>query len=226
MSVEECFTFERDGLRLGEQARAAAFRFFGKAVLDDEPKDLVEGTARRFAAGALVAAEVANRAIDEIRPDFLTAHHGVYVPQGVLTQVARQRGVKVVVWGSSYRNATVIYSHDDTYHHTLISEPPSLWEDRPLSDDESDRLLATWASGAAARATGNGSPPTPPSGRTSRRRRRSSTSWSWTRPCRRSGCSQTSCGTRSSTTPGMRSRTCSTGCGRRSTTSSSGPTAS
>lgn len=141
-SLEECFTFESEGLRLGEQVRASVLRFFGKADLSDEPETLVVATARRYAAGAMVAAAVAERTLAALEPDVLTAHHGVYVPQGVLGQVARRAGVRVVNWGPSYRDRTFIFSHDDTYHMTFLSEPTALWEDRALSEAEEESLLA------------------------------------------------------------------------------------
>ena len=138
--VDACFTFEKDGLALGEQARANTIRFFGKADLSSEPEQLVAATARRYAAGAIVAAAVAARALDRFEPEILVAHHGVYVPQGVLGEVARQLGVRVVNWGTSYRDRTVIFSHGDTYHRTLLQEPAELWN-VPLDDAQEAELL-------------------------------------------------------------------------------------
>jgi hypothetical protein len=140
-SVERCFSFEDDGLRLGEQTRASTMRFFGKALLDDEPPGVVETTARRYAAGAIVAARVAARAIAKLEPDVVMGHHGVYVPQGVLGEVARRHGVRVVNWGPSYRAGTAIFSHGDTYHRTFPTEPVDLWRDRPLSPEQEQELL-------------------------------------------------------------------------------------
>jgi hypothetical protein len=138
--VDECFSFERDGLALGEQARASTLRFFGKADLTTESPELVAATARRYAAGALAAAAVGAAAIDRLEPDVVVCHHGVYVPQGVLGEVARSRGVRVVNWGPSYRDRTVIYSHGDTYHRTFLDEPEAAWN-LPLSDTQETELM-------------------------------------------------------------------------------------
>ncbi|MGN6800169.1 MAG: hypothetical protein ACTHKS_18690, partial [Gaiellaceae bacterium] len=139
-SLDRCFAFAPDGLALGEQTRAATIRFFGKADLTSEPPDDVVSTARRFAAGALVAAAVAESALHELEPEVVVCHHGVYVPQGVLGEVARARGVRVVNWGPTYRDRTVIYSHGDTYHRTLVDEPAEAW-DTPLGDADERELL-------------------------------------------------------------------------------------
>lgn len=141
LTVEECFLLESDGLRLGQQVHAAVLRFFGKADLSSEPEPLVESVVRRYAAASLVTARVAQRVIDQLEPEVIVAHHGIYVPQGILGEVARRSGVRVVNWGPSYRDRTFIYSHGDTYHFTFLSEPPSVWRDRSLSDAEERRLL-------------------------------------------------------------------------------------
>jgi hypothetical protein len=151
LTVGEIFTFEEDGLRLGEQVRAAVIRFFGKADLSSEPDDLVLAAAHRYAAGALTSALVFTRALETLRPDVVVAHHGVYVPQGVLGEVARRAGVRVVNWGTAYRDRTVVYSHGDTYHRTLLDEPQS-WNDRALTAEQEKDLLSF----LAARRRGEG----------------------------------------------------------------------
>lgn len=141
LSTRECFEFVSDGMSLGEQARAGVLRFFGKATFEDEDSAFVEAVAQRYLAGALVTAQVAEGVIDALKPDCIVAHHGVYVPQGVLGVVARQKGTRVVNWGTSYRNTTVIYSHGDTYHHTFMHEPTAHWESRALSTAEETQLM-------------------------------------------------------------------------------------
>ena len=36
-------------------------------------------------------------------------------------------------WNVAYRKRRFIFSHDDTYHHTLMTEPRDYWEQMPLS---------------------------------------------------------------------------------------------
>lgn len=150
--LAECFSFERDGLRLGEQARASVFRYFGKSDLSSEPSDLVVAAGRRYAAGALAAAAAAERALGRLRPNCIVGHHGVYVPQGVFGAVGRRDRVRVANWGPSYRDRTVIFSHGDTYHRTLTAEPVERWRARDLSAQEEEELLRY----LAARRLGKG----------------------------------------------------------------------
>jgi hypothetical protein len=141
MSVNDCFGYVQDGMALGEQARAGVLRFFGKATFEEEDPEFVKAVAHRYLAGAVVTAKVAEAAIDSLKPDVVVGHHGVYVPQGVLGAVARRKGVRVVNWGPSYRNTTVIYSHGDTYHHTFMDEPTHHWENMDFTEAKNANLM-------------------------------------------------------------------------------------
>jgi hypothetical protein len=140
LKTDECFQYEISGMPLGEQTRAGVLRFFGKADLSSEDPEILKRVARRYLMGALITAKVAENVINQLRPECVVAHHGVYIPQGVLGIVARKKGIRVVNWGPSYRNTTAIYSHSDTYHHTFMYEPTSYWENRALSPAENRKL--------------------------------------------------------------------------------------
>lgn len=140
LTTNECFQYTFEGMPLGEQTRAGVLRFFGKADLSSEDSSFLNRVARRYLSGALITARVAENVFDQLKPECVVAHHGVYVPQGVLGIVARKKGIRVVNWGTSYRNTTAIYSHGDTYHHTFMTEPTSNWENRVLSPVENEKL--------------------------------------------------------------------------------------
>jgi hypothetical protein len=141
LSLDDCFTFELDDLRLGEQTRASVLRFFGKADLSDEDAETVLGVARRYAQAAITAARASEAMLRGIRPDVVVAHHGVYVPQGVLGEVCRRDAVRLVNWGTSYRDRTFIFSHGNTYHFTMLDEPDT-WSEVPLTSEQEQRLLS------------------------------------------------------------------------------------
>lgn len=129
LPLEELATLKPDGLPIGEHALAGALRFFARSNLDGEAgADVV---LRRFTEAALLTALVVDRALERGGYDVVVAHHGIYVPQGLVVAVAHKRNVRVVTWNASYRKQTFVFSHDDTYHHTMISEPTSVWEAMP-----------------------------------------------------------------------------------------------
>ncbi len=117
----------RDGeISVGEHAVAGALRFFARGDLEGEPSG--EAILRRYLEAALLTARAAARLLDENDYSCVVLHHAIYVPQGVIASVARARGVRVVSWNPAYRKHAFIFSHDDSYHHTMLSEPTSSWE--------------------------------------------------------------------------------------------------
>ena len=77
------------------------------------------------------------------------AHHGIYVPQGLLVDLARKHRVRLVTWNIAYRSGSFIFSHDDSYHFTLMDEPTSVWENLPWSPALQQALDAYMQSRAA-----------------------------------------------------------------------------
>jgi len=118
-----------DGMKLGEHAMAGALRFFACATLEEERRG--EQVLRRYLEAALLTAFALRKIIAGGGYEVVVFHHGIYVPQGIVGEVARRLGVRVVNWNPAYRRDCFIFSHGDTYHHTLMTEPVSAWENMP-----------------------------------------------------------------------------------------------
>ena len=135
-----------DGLAIGEHAMAGALRYFARGTLDEEPD--AELVLRRYFEAALFTAEVSQRLMTQESFDVATFHHGIYVPQGIVGEVARQHGLRVVNWNPAYRKHCFIFSHGDTYHHTLMDEPTTAWERLPwtaeMEAEVMDYLKSRW----------------------------------------------------------------------------------
>jgi hypothetical protein len=133
-----------DGLAVGEHAQAGALRFFASGSLEEEPA--AEPVLRRYLEAALLTASASRRLMRAVGFSSMVLTHGIYVPWGILGEVARLEGVHVSTWNVAYRKRRFIFSHDDTYHHTLMTEPADLWEQTPLSaaqDRELTKYLAS-----------------------------------------------------------------------------------
>jgi hypothetical protein len=132
------------GVPVGEHAVAGALRFFATGSLVDEPHG--ERVLRRYLEAAILTAAATTRLIETLRPSSMVVTHGIYVPWGLLSEVARRAGVAVSTWNVAYRKRRFIFSHDDTYHHTLLTEPREGWEHTPLSDAQERELMDYLAS--------------------------------------------------------------------------------
>ena len=144
LPFEQINGFTLDGLGIGEHAYAGALRFFATGSLDKEPS--AEPVLRRYFESALLTAYASRRLIRAVGFSSAVFTHGIYVPWGIVGEVARAEGVHVVTWNVAYRKRRFIFSHDDTYHHTLMSEPSDLWDDTPLTPTQDRELTKYLAS--------------------------------------------------------------------------------
>ena len=137
--MSEIGAFTHDGLALGEQAYAGALRFFATGSLDDEPQ--AEPIVRRYLESALLTAFATRRLLRAKQFSATVVTHGIYVPWGIIAEVSRQEKVHVSTWNVAYRKRRFIFSHDDTYHHTLLTEPREHWEGLQLSAEQEGELM-------------------------------------------------------------------------------------
>jgi hypothetical protein len=140
LPADEIEGFEQDGLKIGEHARAGALRYYTRGDLAEEPNG--EAVLRRYLEAALLSVAAYRRLLGKGRYDVALFHHGLYVPQGLVGEVCRAEGVRVVNWVVAYRASSFILSHGDTYHHTLMDEPASDWEDMAWGEAQRAEIAA------------------------------------------------------------------------------------
>lgn len=139
LSPEEIARYELDGAALGEHAQAGALRYFARGDLSTEK--FAEPVLRRYFEASLMTSAAVSRLVEQEDPRGALFHHGIYVPQGVVAETLRARGVPVTTWTVAYRKQRFIFSHDDTYHHTLMSEPVSSWENLELTPEMDEAVM-------------------------------------------------------------------------------------
>lgn len=139
VALPEIKAYHLDGLNVGEHALAGALKFFAKGNLDDEPYG--EAVLRRYLQASLLTVYATQRLLQT--QAFVSAcfNHGIYVPQGLIGEVLRRQRVRVATWNPAYRKHCFIFSHGDTYHHTLMSEPTSAWENINWASELEAKLM-------------------------------------------------------------------------------------
>lgn len=126
VSFQNIASFSIDCIPIGEHALAGALRFFARGDLEAEPQ--AEVVLRRYFEAALLTYYACKRLLASDRYNVVVLNHGIYVPQGIIADTARRLGVRVVTWHPAYRRGCFIFNHSETYHHGLMNEPVSSWE--------------------------------------------------------------------------------------------------
>ena len=122
---EEIREFRWYGLPVGDHAYAGALRYFARGDLDGEPYG--EQILRVYLEAGLRSIAAMRKLIELRQFDILVVNHGIYVPQGMICEVARSMGVRVVTYNPAYRKQTFVFSHNESYHFTMLDEPVENW---------------------------------------------------------------------------------------------------
>lgn len=122
---------EINGIPVGEHALAGALRYYGRGDISTEPEGNV--VSKRYLEAGILTLRATERLLSSKCYSTAVINHGIYVPHGVMAAVARKAGVRVATWNLAYRRQCAIFSHGDTYHHTLMDEPATTWENMAWS---------------------------------------------------------------------------------------------
>lgn len=139
LAFDEIERYTLNGTAVGEHAMAGTLRFFARGMLDGEPYG--EPILRRYFHASLLTAMAMENLLLKYKFSSVVFHHGIYVPQGLIGEVCRKHNVHVVNWNPAYRKRCFIFSHHDSYHHTMMTEPTAKWEDIPWNQERESRLM-------------------------------------------------------------------------------------
>ena len=138
LSLREILIAEIDTMPIGTHIRAGLVRYFATPHFESEEHALE--MAKKYGKSSLTTLNIYDYYIQKYEPDVIVAHHGIYVPQGIIALIAKMKQVKLVIWNPSYRKGTFIFSHDESYHYSMIKEPNSRWENMEINNTDSNQL--------------------------------------------------------------------------------------
>jgi hypothetical protein len=139
LSAADLAVYRSGGAAVGEHARAGTLRYFARGDLDATAHS--DTILRRYFEAALLTLHATTRLLAANTFESVSLTHGIYVPHGVVCDVARQAGVRVTTWNTAYRKNCFIFSHGDTYHRTLLDEPQATWENLALTEAMEAQLM-------------------------------------------------------------------------------------
>ena len=130
-SFADLKNYRVNNVNVGEHALAGTLRFYAKSILDDMHSEQV---FRRYFEASLITNAVCNNLFRINKYTRVVLHHGIYVPQGVIAENAMSHAIPTTTWNVAYRKQCFIFSHDGTYHRTLLSEKNSNWENMEFGE--------------------------------------------------------------------------------------------
>lgn len=137
--IREVRTFEYKGIKVGDHAFSSTLRITLRGVIDFENPDEIL-IYRRQLLSSMVMVDRLNAGLDDLKPEKVVAVHGIYLTHGVAAELCAKRGIDLVIYGVPYRKGTVWFSHKETYHKSLVTDPVSNWKDLELTREMNNTL--------------------------------------------------------------------------------------
>jgi hypothetical protein len=141
MNLKQLRNLELDNIKIGEHAYSGVLRFYAKTKIDDEirGKELMI----EYLKSSLITKVVTDNLFKKFSYSRLILNHGIYVPQGVVIDIAKKNEIRTSTWCPGYRKNSYCITNGDTYHRALIYENNSNWENIKFTP-KIDNLITTY----------------------------------------------------------------------------------
>jgi hypothetical protein len=129
-----------DGVKVGEEAFASVLRatFMGEVQDTKINRFLVQ----RYIMSGILTSIAYERAYKDISPDRVVCIHGIYQIHGLAVKVAKKLNIPaIVLGGGGIRKDTVVVCHGETYHHQLVNEDNSVWQQFKVTKEEKKKTF-------------------------------------------------------------------------------------
>lgn len=144
LTLEDLPKLMDNGVGIGEHVMAGSLRFFATGDLATEKYGLEIG--RKFVEAAYLSKLAAERLYDVENYDAVFLNHGIYVPHGLVKEVAEVRGSRTSVWWLAAKERSLHLNHKDTGVFTMLDEPTAFWENMRWSEAAEAELMEYLAS--------------------------------------------------------------------------------
>lgn len=138
-TLSDIGAFQFQGMPIGDHAKSGALRYFASSNLEGCEKGFQ--VALKYLEAALLTYFVSDALMKQEKYQVMSCLHGIYIPHGILNEVAKSHGIRVVNWTASYKKRSFLFSHGDTYHHTLMSEPVDTWQSIPWNEKIESEIM-------------------------------------------------------------------------------------
>ena len=123
---DQLINFKDKGINIGEHCLAGTLRYYGIGNLS--LRENGSKVLRSYFRSALLTKLSFEKILYQKKYDAVVVDHGLYVPQGILSEVAKQQKITTKIIWPGYKENSLLISDDITYHKSLITEDEKNWK--------------------------------------------------------------------------------------------------
>ena len=85
---------------------------------DPEPWDVFEDSFSKTLKWRRISPTIKN-VTKKKSYDVIICDHGIYLPQGVITEISKKLKIKIYTFNTGYRKKTFLFARGDSYHFSI-----------------------------------------------------------------------------------------------------------
>lgn len=105
------------GINLGQHVYSATVRFFASSALHNE--ECIKEILLRYIEAGLKTINVFFDVFAKNTYDAVICDHGIYIPQGIITDICKAKDIKIFTFNTGYRKKTFLFAEGDSYHFAI-----------------------------------------------------------------------------------------------------------
>ena len=130
------FTYKN--IKVGEHAISGTLRYYRKTEYDKEK--FFREIIKKYLVSCMITVDQFYEILKKEKYNTIVLNHGIYVPQGVIAEIAKKEKIHFVVWCPGVRKKTFSFSPNDTYHRESIYEDNKNWENIILNEKKKNLI--------------------------------------------------------------------------------------
>lgn len=116
-SLEDFKKLVYKDINIGLHAFSATIRFFATTDLKKEKFSLQ--ILKLYVTAAAKTVDVVNEVLNNKSYKLVICDHGIYVPQGIITEICKKKNINVLTFNTGYRKNSFLFASGDSYHFAI-----------------------------------------------------------------------------------------------------------
>ncbi|MCS3643322.1 capsular biosynthesis protein [Salinibacter ruber] len=143
--------FHYQGYPIGEWGlTSVAWRLTGETI--DESDQFTRSLYRKVVETGCVMVEACERYFEEREPEVVVLMNGIFIPERVVFELARERNIRVVTHEHGHHQNSFVFDHNKSSNYFNYDAEWQIRRETPLSDKERSRIASYLQQRAGASA--------------------------------------------------------------------------